>query len=126
MIDIDQLTYASDGTAWKTPSMRGYLFKTNLDAATYGENAFSLTLRKAADYDHDSDPSTPNVPNDTVYYFNIDAAKAAVNPSPAYDAAHATQTLVFDKELMGHILNTNWQQGTVEDFESARDGSGIW
>lgn len=116
MISREQLDYATDGTAWKTPSMRGFIFKTVLNETTYGAGAYKLTLRKAA--------NDGGNPQDEVYYFNIDSTKADVNPSDAHTAANVTQTLVFDKGLMGHILNSNWIQGTYADFEAARTGSG--
>lgn len=105
MITINQLRAAADGTAWKTSSMRGYLFKTVLDPTTYGTGAFSLTFRKAENYQGN--------PVDYVFYFNNTSGTSATN-------------LVLDAELLGHILNSQWQTSTQADCESARDGSGDW
>jgi len=100
MMDIDQIRYASDGTAWKTPSMRGYVKKTVLDAETYGDNAFKLTFVKA---------------NGTAYDFFWDNGTGT-----------SSSSLTLDYELLGHILNSNWQQGTASEFEAARGGTGTW
>lgn len=99
---------AQSGTAWKTPSMRGFMFKTSLDAETYGEGAYTLTFRKAA--------NSGGNPQDYVFYFNVSTSASA--PSAA--------NLILDKELLGHILSNNWQTGKLEDFEAARTGSGNW
>lgn len=100
MIDIDQIRYAADGTAWKTPAMRGYVKKTALDADTYGEGAFKLTFVKA---------------NGTAYDFFWDNGTGT-----------SSSSLTLDRELLGHILNSNWQQGTAADYEAARGGTGTW
>lgn len=113
MITINQLRAASSGTAWKTSSMRGYLFKTSLDAETYGTGAFTLTFRKAANYQDN--------PVDYVFYFNVDQTASATAA-----AATSATNLILGEELLGHILNSQWQTSTQADCESARDGSGDW
>lgn len=118
MITDMQLRTAANGTAWKTATMRGYLFKTVLDAEIYGAGAYTLTFREAANYN--------SQPVDYVFYFNVDATVLA-----AYNAEHSTSytandatTLVLAKELLLHILNSQWQQGKKDDFELVRDGTG--
>lgn len=113
MITINQLRTASSGTAWKTASMRGYLFKTSLDAATYGTGAFTLTFRKAT--------NSGGNPQDYVFYFNVDTTA-----SSAAAAATSATNLILDEELLGHVLNSQWQISTQDDCESARDGGGNW
>ena len=100
MMYLDQIRYAADGTAWKTPSMRGYVKKTVLDATTYGDDAFKLSFVKA---------------NGTAYDFYFDNGTGTSSAS-----------LTLDYELLGHILNSNWQQGTAAEFEAARGGTGTW
>ena len=99
---------AQSGTAWKTPSMRGFMFKEALDAETYGEGAYWLVFRKAENVN--------DMPQDYPFYYNV---------STSAEVEDATN-LILDKELLGHILSNNWQSGKVEDFEAARTGSGNW
>jgi hypothetical protein len=109
MITQSQLAAASSGTAWKTASMRGYLKKTALDAATYGTGAYKLTFREAANDD--------GSPVDHDFYFNVDTT---VYTSPIPNDT----TLVLDFELLRHVLTANWQTSTAEDCEAARVGTG--
>ena len=113
MISDTLLRSAASGTAWKTSSMRGYLFKTALNATTYGTGAYTLTFRKA-----ENDNGNPV---DYVFYFNVDATA-----SEAAAAVEDADDLVLDSELLGHILKSNWMQGTAADYESARTGGGGW
>ncbi len=113
MITASQLRSAANGTAWKTASMRGYLFKTVLDADVYGDGAYTLTFRKAE--------NSGGSPVDYVFYFNVDATKSATAA-----AATSATNLVLDEELLGHVLNSSWQTSTQADCESARDGGGNW
>lgn len=118
MITDMQIRTAADGTAWKTSTMRGYLFKTALDAEIYGQGAYTLTFREGSDYNGN--------PVDYVFYFNVDN-----DVLTAYNAAHSTSYTATDstslkllKELLLHILNSQWQQGKKDDFELVRDGTG--
>lgn len=104
---------AQSGTAWKTPAMRGFMFKTALDAETYGEGAYTLTFRKAA--------NSGGNPQDYVFYFNVDPTASA-----AAAAATSATNLILDEELLGHVLNSSWQTSTQADCENARDGGGNW
>ena len=112
MLTASQLKTAANNTAWKTTTMRGYLFKTVLDADTYGTSAYTLTFREAENSDSN--------PVDYVFYFDLDMTKAA--------SQSAVQGEVdLDFELLGHILTANWQTGTKDDFELARVGNGgVW
>lgn len=107
MISREQLDFAADGTAWKTPAMRGYIKKTVLAAETHGENAYKLTFREAADDIQTGDPV------DYDFYFDNGTGTSSTS-------------LKLGKELLVHILNANWQQGIAEDFEAARSGEGTW
>ena len=105
---------ASSGTAWKTDSMRGYAFKTALNAETYGAGAYTLTFREA-----ENDNGNPV---DHVFYFDV-------NPAASATAASVTDAddLLLDKELLGHVLTSSWNVGTAADFETARvGGGGTW
>lgn len=113
MITASQLRAAANGTAWKTASMRGYLFKTVLDADTYGAGAYTLTFRKAS--------NSGGNPQDYVFYFNVDPTASA-----AAAAATSATNLILDEELLGHVLNSSWQTSTQADCENARDGGGNW
>ena len=112
-----QLRTAANKTAWKTTSMRGFAFKTVLDAATYGDGAYTLTFREGA---NDTSGSTP-VPVDYTFYFNVDPTK-----SETAAAVSDADDLVLDTELLGHILKSSWMQGTYDDYEAARGGTGKW
>lgn len=118
MITDMQIRTAADGTAWKTATMRGYLFKTKLNADIYGANAYTLTFREAANYNGN--------PVDHVFYFDVDN-----DVLTAYNTAHSTSYTATDatdldllKELLLHILNSQWQSGKATDFELVRDGTG--
>lgn len=113
MITDTTLRGAPGGTAWKTSSMRGYLFKTALDSETYGAGAYTLTFRKAADDN--------GAPVDYVFYFNVDAEASAEAA-----AAESADGLVLDAELLGHILKATWLSGAAADFEAVRSGTGDW
>lgn len=117
MFTDTQLRTAANKTAWKTTSMRGFAFKTVLDAATYGDGAYTLTFREGA---NDTSGSTP-VPVDYTFYFNVDPTK-----SEAAAAVSDADDLVLDTELLGHVLKSSWMQGTYDDFEAARGGTGKW
>ena len=106
MITSSQIRTASNQTAWKTASMRGYLFKTALDAETYGAGAYKLTFKKNDGTGYD-------------FYFNVDTTVYTGTIPNATD-------LVLDAELLGHILNQSWQTSTAEDCEQARTGGGSW
>lgn len=118
MITQMQIKTAADATAWKTSTMRGYLFKTALNPEIYGAGAYTLTFREAANHN--------GQPVDHVFYFDVDAATLA-----AYNTAHSTSWTATDstslsllKELLLHILDSNWTSGKKSDFELVRDGSG--
>lgn len=112
MFLITQAKNAQDGTAWKAPAMRGYVFKTALDKTTegkttYGEGAWKLTFRKAEDSGGD--------PVDYDFYFDSTSGTSSVN-------------LVLTKELLVYLASPSWQQGTATDFEAARTAAsgGDW
>jgi len=111
MINPSTIQYAASGTAWKTSSMKGFIYKTVLAAETYGEGAYKLTFRKAANVNGN--------PVDYDFYFNVDTSVYTGTIPDATD-------LVLDKELLGHILDTNWIAGTVDEYEAARTGNGTW
>jgi len=118
MITDMQIKTAQDGTAWKTATMRGYLFKTVLNPEIYGAGAYTLAFREAANYN--------DQPVDYVFYFNVDN-----DVLTAYNTAHSTSYTATDstslkllKELLLHILNSQWQQGKKDDYELVRDGTG--
>ena len=113
MMDIYTINNASGGRAWKTASMRGYVFKTVLPAETWGAGAYKITFREAA-----NDSITGN-PVDYDFYFNVDTTVYTG------DIPNATN-LNLDIELLRHILTANWQQGSAADYEAARDGTGTW
>ena len=109
MITITQLKVARSGTAWKTSTMRGYLFKTALDAETWGDGAYKLTFREA---ENDN-----GQPVDHDFYFDVNTA--------VYTGTIPNDTtLILDIELLGHILNASWQTSTADECELARIGSG--
>ena len=113
MITITQLNMAKNNAAWKTNTMRGYLFKTELPAQTWGAGAYKLTFREA---ENDTSGSTP-VPKDHDFYFNVD--------TNVYDDTIPNDTtLDLDIELLGHILNASWQSFTKDECEIARVGTG--
>ena len=113
MITDTQLKSAATNTAWKTTSMRGFLFKTALDADTYGTGAYTLTFREGA--------NVGGSPVDHVFYFDVDATKSATAA-----AVEDADDLLIDAELLRHILKGSWMQGTYADFEAARGGTGKW
>ena len=106
MVSKSSIENASGGRAWKTASMKGYVKKTALDAATYGTGAYKLTFVKAAGTEYD-------------FYFNVDTS---VYTSAIPNAANLT----LDAELLGHMLTESWQAGTAADYETARSGGGTW
>ena len=122
MVTLQQIRTATDGAAWKTGTMTGYLFKTVLDPDTYGRGAFTLTFRESKDDDNDT-PSdvSDDTPVDHVFYFDVDATKSET-------AASVVQGEVdLDFELLGHVLSSQWVQGRKEDFEIVRHpGSRKW
>lgn len=100
MISKTQVEAARTGTAWKTATMRGYVKKTVLDEAAYGEDSYKLTFVKADGTEYD-------------FYFHNTSGEDST-------------TLNLDGELLDHILNPYWQTGDVETFEQVRDGEGAW
>ena len=106
MIGKSTLANASNNTAWKTASMKGYVKKTNLDAATYGTGAYKLTFVKAGGTSYD-------------FYFNVDTTVWTSAIPNASD-------LVLDAELLEHLLNDRWTSGTAAEYEAARSGGGTW
>lgn len=110
MITDMQIRTAADGTAWKTATMRGYLFKTKLDEDTYGKGAYTLTFREAAN-------SSGGTPVDHVFYFDFD-------PASSGGASVVQGSVTLGLELLNHILNSQWQSGKASDFELVRDGTG--
>jgi hypothetical protein len=100
MINKSTVEFAADGTAWKTTTMRGYIKKTVLDEATHGEKSFKLTFVKADGSEDD-------------FYFGNGTGVSSSD-------------LILDQELLNHILVSQWQSGTVGDFEQIRDGNGVW
>ena len=108
MIDKNVIDYATDGTAWKTDRMNGYVKKTVLDAETYGDGAYKLTFVNASGTNYD-------------FYFNVDST-ASATAAAATDANNLTLT----GELLGHILESSWNSGRASDYEDARDGGGSW
>lgn len=113
MITSSQLRTAANGTAWKTASMRGYLFKTALAAETWGAGAYKLTFREAENYQGN--------PVDHDFYFNVDTT--------VYTSTIPNDTtLNLSYELLGHILMSSWQTSTAEECERARVGvsGGKW
>ena len=120
MINQTQLNMAGNGAAWKTSTMRGYLFKTTLAPEIYGTEAFTLTFREAENNNGD--------PVDYVFYFNVDSATLT-----AYNTEHRTSytatdstSLKLKKELLLHILNSQWLTGTQSEYEAVRSGTGEW
>lgn len=107
MITSSTVRTASSGTAWKTTTMRGYVYKTALDETQYGEGAYKLTFKDAAGTEYD-------------FFYNIDSE--APSAALAVDATN----LVLSKELLGHVLTAVWQSGQAEEFEQVRDGEGSW
>lgn len=100
MISKTSVDAAKDGAAWKTSTMRGYLKKTVLDPETYGERAYKLTFVKADGSEYE-------------FYFDNGTGKNATN-------------LVLDIELLGHILNSQWQSADAAVYEQVRGGTGVW
>lgn len=100
MITETMVRVAKDGTAWKTSTMKGYLKKTTLDEATYGEKAFKLTFVKADGTEYD-------------FFFDNGTGQNSSN-------------LMLDIELLKHILNSLWQSADAATYEQVRAGDGIW
>ena len=109
MLTSTQLKVAQSGTAWKTNTMRGYLFKTALTAETWGDGAYKLTFREA---ENDN-----GQPVDHDFYFDVDT-------SVYTGTIPNDETLMLDYELLGHVLNASWQSSSAADCEIARVGSG--
>lgn len=100
MINKTTVEAAKDGAAWKTSTMRGYIKKTVLDPATYGERAYKLTFIKADGAEFD-------------FYFDNGTGENSTE-------------LMLDIELLNHLLNPQWQSANASIFEQVRGGTGIW
>lgn len=107
MITQNTVDIAKDGSAWKTVTMRGYWKKTTLDAEKFGKNAFKLTIVKAAGEEYD-------------FYFNLDTSL------PDAQVAIDSTGVELDGELLRHLLTSQWQNGTADDYEIVRGGAGEW
>ena len=124
MITKTTITTASDLTAWKTASMKGYLFKSV--AKGDGATGFWLVFVPAGAGTITINSSTGAVTASsgtiTCFKFNSDGTLAS------WSSGGDNNNVEVDlgAELLGHIINSSWQTSTQSDFEASRSGGGEW
>jgi hypothetical protein len=101
MLTLSEIVRASDGTAWKTPTMRGYIFKGPTDA----NGDFVIGLQPASGSDR----------YDYTYTASTGKLTAPATPAP------------LDGQLLGLLMETNWLRATKAEYEGSRtDASAVW
>lgn len=115
------IKYLKDGEAIKTPAMRGYISRTD-NPLEDGQTAnYTLSFVEGTDTDGDSSDTYDFGFITTV---NSDGEETTTVSAPGFGDRTSEPGLKVDGDLLRLLIGDQWETGSVEDFETVRQGSG--
>lgn len=115
------IKYLRDGEAIKTPTMRGYISRTD-NTLEGGQTAnYNLNFVEGSNTDGDASET---------YSFNFittanpDGEETTTVSAPGFGDRASEPGLKVDGDLLRMLLDEQWQSGSIKDFEVVRKGSG--
>lgn len=122
MVSLSTVAYAAVGTAWKTPNMRGFVYKKGKASGT-AEGSFRLAFRNT-----DIPPGTETLPGDGTGADTFDDAIFTFTPDGAggYNVS-TSSNLTLDALLLKLMMSDDWRQGTFTAYNSQlTSGEPLW